>query len=89
LLVLLAIAKGEGPAEVEEAMQEANKEIERIRFDAFARRMPKGTDPFAVVLERYRQDAVSLKLNPDEAKIRDLRIHDLRRTLGSWQAASG
>jgi integrase len=89
LLVLLAIAKGEGPAEVEAAMQEADKEIERIRFDAFARRMPKGTDPFAVVLERYRQDAISIKINPDEAKMRDLRIHDLRRTLGSWQAASG
>ena len=89
LLVLIAIAKGNDLSEVESAMEEADKEVERIRFDAFARRMPKGTDPFAVVLDQYRKQAVALKLNPDEARMRDLRIHDLRRTLGSWQAAGG
>jgi len=89
LLTMIANAKGEGPADLDAAMQEADHEVERIRFDAFARRMPKGTDPFAVVLERYRNEAKALKLNPDEARMRDLRIHDLRRTLGSWQAASG
>lgn len=89
LLGMIAAAKGEGPADLDAAMQEADSEVERVRFDAFARRMPKGTDPFAVVLERYRKQAKALKLNPDAARMRDLRIHDLRRTLGSWQAASG
>jgi integrase len=89
LLAMIAAAKGEGQADLDAAMQEAEDEVERVRFDAFARRMPKGTDPFAVVLERYRKQAKTLKLNPDEARMRDLRIHDLRRTLGSWQAASG
>lgn len=27
--------------------------------------------------------------DPGPARIKDLRIHDLRRTLGSWQAATG
>jgi integrase len=89
LLVLIAIAKGDDLAEVDAAMEDADKEIQRIRFEALARRMPKGTDPFAVVLDQYRKQAVALKLNPDEARMRDLRIHDLRRTLGSWQAAGG
>lgn len=31
----------------------------------------------------------SLGLSPEEFSISDLRIHDLRRTLGSWQAKSG
>ena len=52
-------------------------------------RKPKGTDPFAMVLDQYRKHAVALTLNPDEARMRDLRIHDLRRTLGSWQASGG
>ena len=89
LLVLIAIAKGENLAEVDAAMEDAEKEVQRIRFEALARRMPKGTDPSAMVLDQYRKQAVALKLNPDEARMRDLRIHDLRRTLGSWQAAGG
>ena len=89
LLVLIAIAKGDDLAEVDAAMEDAEKEVQRIRFEALARRMPKGTDPSAMVLDQYRKQAVALKLNPDEARMRDLRIHDLRRTLGSWQAAGG
>ena len=31
----------------------------------------------------------ALKINTDGARIEDMRIHDLRRTLGSWQARTG
>lgn len=40
-------------------------------------------------LERARKVASDLELKIDDARIPDLRIHDLRRTLGSWQAKTG
>jgi integrase len=40
-------------------------------------------------IERYLADALKLKLDVSRAALQDLRIHDLRRTLGSWQAATG
>lgn len=40
-------------------------------------------------LERARNVAAGLGLNVDGIRMPDLRIHDLRRTLGSWQAKTG
>ena len=40
-------------------------------------------------LERARKTAKRLKLDTDGTRIDPLRIHDLRRTLGSWQAKQG
>jgi integrase len=40
-------------------------------------------------LARARSIARKLKINTDRARINDVRIHDLRRTLGSWQARTG
>lgn len=40
-------------------------------------------------LERARALAKQLKLDVTGARMADLRIHDLRRTLGSWQARTG
>ncbi len=40
-------------------------------------------------LARARSHAEKMKVRVDGARIPDLRIHDLRRTLGSWQAAAG
>ncbi|WP_321855567.1 tyrosine-type recombinase/integrase [Paraburkholderia tropica] len=40
-------------------------------------------------LTRAREQAAKLAIRTDGARIPDLRIHDLRRTLGSWQAAAG
>jgi integrase len=40
-------------------------------------------------LERARLQAKELKLNIDGVRIKDVRIHDLRRTMGSWQAKTG
>ena len=40
-------------------------------------------------LERARKAAKKLKIDGDGCRINDLRIHDLRRTLGSWQAKQG
>jgi integrase len=40
-------------------------------------------------LARARRDAKRLRLDTTKARILDVRIHDLRRTLGSWQARTG
>ena len=46
-------------------------------------------EPMQDKLARARTAAQDLKLNIEGIRITDLRIHDLRRTLGSWQAKTG
>ena len=43
----------------------------------------------ADAIERTRQTAKRLKIDTEDCRMDDLRIHDLRRTLGSWQAKQG
>lgn len=43
----------------------------------------------AVVEKRYRAISEKLEIDPSLYDMTDLRIHDLRRTLGSWQAKTG
>ena len=43
----------------------------------------------AAELRRLRTIAKRLKINTDGARLEDIRIHDLRRTMGSWQARTG
>lgn len=40
-------------------------------------------------LEHCRAELTRLKIDAANAALKDFRIHDLRRTLGSWQAATG
>lgn len=61
--------------------------VKRIEAGAVFER-PTG-EPLARSLRRAREQADALKLNRDGARMENLRIHDLRRTLGSWQAAAG
>jgi len=49
----------------------------------------EGNEHAANALERLRRTAKRLKINTDGARLDDLRIHDLRRTMGSWQARTG
>src|SRR5690606_24186115 len=43
----------------------------------------------AIAAKRYRAIAAALEIDPALHDMTDLRIHDLRRTLGSWQAKTG
>jgi integrase len=43
----------------------------------------------ANTLKRLRLVAKRMELNTDGARLDDIRIHDLRRTMGSWQARTG
>ncbi len=49
---------------------------------------PEGEYP-ANTLRRLRVVAARMKLNTESVRIEDIRIHDLRRTMGSWQARTG
>ena len=46
-------------------------------------------DSLESILTRARALAIDLGIDTDNVRIPDLRIHDLRRTLGSWQAKTG
>ena len=49
----------------------------------------KGAAELRKALKDARSAAKALRIDPSPARIPDLRIHDLRRTLGSWQAVTG
>lgn len=49
----------------------------------------KGAPDMRKALTEARSAAKVLRIDPGPARIVDLRIHDLRRTLGSWQAVTG
>jgi integrase len=46
-------------------------------------------EPLSESLVRARREALAIKIDPSTLRMADLRIHDLRRTLGSWQARTG
>ena len=48
-----------------------------------------GDETPAHTLQRLHRVAKRLKINTDGARLDDIRIHDLRRTMGSWQARTG
>lgn len=41
------------------------------------------------VIDRHLNEGKQADIEPEQFKLADLRIHDLRRTLGSWQAKAG
>lgn len=55
----------------------------------FEPRKTDGTESIERGLDRARCAAAAHKVNASGARIEDVRIHDLRRTLGSWQAIQG
>jgi integrase len=71
--------------------------FDRDELAQLAARIEAADKAFAVVegetltdaLERARKTAKRLKLDTEGTRIEPLRIHDLRRTLGSWQAKQG
>lgn len=56
---------------------------ERQRAERMAAASPAATT------KRYQAVATAMEIDPSAYDMTDLRIHDLRRTLGSWQAKTG
>jgi integrase len=62
----------------------------RQRIIAAGRRLDEiDGESLAKALARAHEAVRRLKLSTEGARIEDIRIHDLRRTLGSWQARTG
>ena len=57
------------------------EKTQKLKYEAAAN--PETT------LAKYKEKAKALKLDINGVGLRDLRIHDLRRTLGSWMAGTG
>jgi integrase len=71
--------------------------LDRDELAQLTSRIEAGAHKFETIAEetlyqtlaRARLTAKKLKLNTDGTRMTDLRIHDLRRTMGSWQARTG
>ena len=59
----------------------SEKQLTQARFAA--------VEDEVAAAKQYRAEAAKLKIDLTNAALKDLRIHDLRRTFGSWQAATG
>ncbi len=71
------------------ALLDALAQARRWTSKRFAEVRAKAREDEGAALERFRKETAELKLDTEKAALKDLRIHDLRRTFGSWQAATG
>jgi integrase len=83
------LAKATGCEVSQEDYSKAEREVASLRREALARRSADRREPAEIVLERYRDRLREKGFDPARAGFNDLRIHDLRRTMGSWQAELG
>ena len=65
--------------------------LDALNLDEAARTEAEAllTQGIAKAEKRYHALATAAQINPADFAMTDLRIHDLRRTLGSWQAKTG
>ena len=61
----------------------------KIEGDARAEADALALESLAKAERKYHAQAKAAKIDPEHFAMTDLRIHDLRRTLGSWQAKTG
>ena len=61
----------------------------KIEGDQRAEADAMALDSLAKAERKYHAQAKAAKIDPEHFSMTDLRIHDLRRTLGSWQAKTG
>jgi integrase len=61
--------------------------LERIKTDKGDKRLKQET--MGEALMRARQAALEMEVDTTGTRLDNLRVHDMRRTLGSWQAATG
>lgn len=61
----------------------------RDRIEAAGGKLPESAVAVGKALAAARALAAKMKLDTEGARLDDLHIHDLRRSLGSWQARTG
>ena len=87
LVEMICTARSAQAPAVAQAFVAAEDEIVRRRLAAITTRIAGGAEH--AVLNVLQAEAKALGLDPARARLRDVRIHDLRRTFGSWQMQGG
>lgn len=89
LVGVIAELKNWSPADEQAQQERVLEECGALRVRAMGRWEKLDDDPMALVLAALRLRVKEAGADPDERGMLDLRIHDMRRTLGSWSAMNG
>jgi integrase len=89
LVGVIAELKGWTSAEEQAQQEKVLEECGSLRLRAMGRQEKLNDDPMRIVVAALRLRVKEAGADPDERGMLDLRIHDLRRTLGSWCAMNG
>jgi len=85
----LAEANGWDVEAEAKARADALAEAESARVRALGRREAMSSDPLEYAADLYAKRVIKVERDPADYTLADIRIHDLRRTLGSWATITG
>jgi integrase len=89
LVQVLAVAEGWPDAQRDSELEAVIAEAGRLRLLAMGRRVKATGEPLLLALEGIRKRVTAAGLDPLGGNMLDVRMHDLRRTLGSWATMTG
>jgi integrase len=89
LVQVLAGAEGWPDDRRDRELDAVISEAGRLRFLAMGRRVQTVGEPLLLALEGIRKRVTDADLDPIGGNMLDVRMHDLRRTLGSWATMTG
>ena len=89
LVQVLAVAGGWSEDQRDTESQAVIVEAGRLRNLAMGRQVKATEEPLLLALESVRLRVTAAGLDPIGGNMLDVRMHDLRRTLGSWATMTG
>ena len=89
LVQVLAVAGNWPEAQRDSEMEAIITEAGRLRLLAMGRKVQATGEPLLLALEGIRKRVSAAGLDPMGGTMLDVRMHDLRRTLGSWATMTG
>ena len=89
LVQVLAIAQRWSDDQRDRELEDVISEAGRLRLLAMGRKVKATGEPLLLALETVRQRVTNVGLDPIGGNMLDVRMHDLRRTLGSWATMTG
>ena len=89
LVQVLAVAGGWSDGQRDTELEGVVVEAGRLRNLAMGRKVQAVGEPLLLALEGIRKRVTAAGLDPLGGNMLDVRMHDLRRTLGSWATMTG
>ena len=89
LVQILAVAESWSDERRDRELDAVIEEVGRLRLLAMGRKVKATGEPLLLALEGVRQRVTAAGLDPLGGNMLDVRMHDLRRTLGSWATMTG